>query len=225
MPLPDAGRLGCVCPLMGLCGAPVTSRTLQGAKDFRTDADLAIACEEDATQFCKDVKPGEGRIQDCLVHPWLACVGSGCRCASAVLSICRQAQLAACVACPVLARLCRGGAVQMYGCTRFLHPIMLQPPLADLGSWLQRAKIGQTSWDCQEELFRQNVENADDVRLNYRLLRKCQGDKQKFCKDIRPGGCRCHRPALATQAWAAWAAATLASCLACMAPAAGSDRC
>ena len=42
---------------------------LQGAKDFRTDADLAAACEEDAGQFCKDVKPGEGRIQDCLVRP------------------------------------------------------------------------------------------------------------------------------------------------------------
>ena len=52
---------------------------------------------------------------------------------------------------------------------------------------MQRSKIGQTSWDCQEELFRQEVENADDIRLSYRLLRKCQGDKQKFCKEIRPG--------------------------------------
>ena len=52
---------------------------------------------------------------------------------------------------------------------------------------MQRSKLGQTSWDCQEELFRQEVENADDIRLSYRLLRKCQGDKQKFCKDIRPG--------------------------------------
>ena len=53
----------------------------------------------------------------------------------------------------------------------------------------QRGKVGQTSWDCQEELFRQEVENADDVRLSYRLLRKCMGDKQKFCADIKPGGC------------------------------------
>ena len=55
--------------------------------------------------------------------------------------------------------------------------------------WLQRGKVGQTSWDCQEELFRQEVENADDLRLSYRLLRKCMGDKQKFCADIKPGGC------------------------------------
>lgn len=47
--------------------------------------------------------------------------------------------------------------------------------------------MGQTSWDCQEELFRQEVENADDIRLSYRLLRKCMGDKQKFCADIKPG--------------------------------------
>ena len=51
----------------------------------------------------------------------------------------------------------------------------------------QRTKIGQTSWDCQEELFRQEVENADDVRLSYRLIRNCQADKQKFCKDVKPG--------------------------------------
>ena len=48
--------------------------------------------------------------------------------------------------------------------------------------------MGKTSWDCQEELFRQEVENADDIRLSYRLLRKCMGDKQKFCADIKPGG-------------------------------------
>lgn len=59
---------------------------------------------------------------------------------------------------------------------------------------LQRSKVGQTSWDCQEELFRQEVENADDLRLSYRLMRKCMGDKQKFCADIKPGAppaCRC----------------------------------
>ena len=40
---------------------------LQGAKDFRVDADLHAACQADADQVCKDVEPGEGRVQDCLV--------------------------------------------------------------------------------------------------------------------------------------------------------------
>lgn len=35
------------------------------------------------------------------------------------------------------------------------------------------------SWDCQEELFRQEVENADDLRLSARLFKACLGDKKK----------------------------------------------
>lgn len=35
------------------------------------------------------------------------------------------------------------------------------------------------SWDCQEELFRQEVENADDLRLSVRLFKACLGDKKK----------------------------------------------
>ena len=35
------------------------------------------------------------------------------------------------------------------------------------------------SWDCQEELFRQEVENADDLRLSVRLFKSCLGDKKK----------------------------------------------
>ena len=44
----------------------------QAAKDYRADAELLDACEPDAEQLCADVKPGEGRVQDCLVrtaHP------------------------------------------------------------------------------------------------------------------------------------------------------------
>ena len=51
----------------------------------------------------------------------------------------------------------------------------------------QRSKLGQMSWDCQEQLFRQEVENADDVRLSYSLMRSCQADIQKFCRDVTPG--------------------------------------
>jgi Golgi apparatus protein 1 len=53
-----------------------------------------------------------------------------------------------------------------------------------------RAKRQQLSWDCQEELFRQEVENADDVRLNTQLFRKCARDKAKFCSEVRYGNAR-----------------------------------
>ena len=53
-----------------------------------------------------------------------------------------------------------------------------------------RTHRDQLSWDCQEELFRQEVENADDMRLNYVLFRKCSRDKAKFCPDVKYGNAR-----------------------------------
>ena len=35
------------------------------------------------------------------------------------------------------------------------------------------------TWDCQEQLFRQEVENADDLRLSVRLFKVCLADKKK----------------------------------------------
>lgn len=37
----------------------------------------------------------------------------------------------------------------------------------------------QLSWACEEQLFRQEMENADDVRLSVRLFSKCLPDKKK----------------------------------------------
>jgi len=48
----------------------------------------------------------------------------------------------------------------------------------------------QVSWDCQEELFRADVENADDVRLSVRLFRTCIKEKQQFCAEVAPGNAR-----------------------------------
>eukprot|EP00798_Chlamydomonas_sp_ICE-L_P015210 gene15210-21287_t len=46
------------------------------------------------------------------------------------------------------------------------------------------------SWVCEEQLFRQEMENADDIRLSVRLFDRCLPDKRKFCKDIEPGNSR-----------------------------------
>lgn len=51
-----------------------------------------------------------------------------------------------------------------------------------------RTKRPQLSWDCQEELFRKEVEDADDLRLNPTLLRLCSKDKKKFCGGACVGG-------------------------------------
>lgn len=50
-----------------------------------------------------------------------------------------------------------------------------------------RDKSVSVSWECQEELFRQEVENADDLRLSHRLFKKCMSDKKKFCADVNFG--------------------------------------
>ena len=44
------------------------------------------------------------------------------------------------------------------------------------------------SWDCQEQLFRQEVENAEDLRLSVRLFRACLTDKKKVrhLEELKP---------------------------------------
>jgi Golgi apparatus protein 1 len=53
--------------------------------------------------------------------------------------------------------------------------------------WLQREQWALVSFDCQEELFRQDVQNADDIRLSIVLLRTCMADKQQFCAHVPYG--------------------------------------
>lgn len=43
------------------------------------------------------------------------------------------------------------------------------------------------SWDCDEQLFRKELEDSDDMRLSIRLFNKCLGDKKQFCSDVPPG--------------------------------------
>jgi Golgi apparatus protein 1 len=45
----------------------------------------------------------------------------------------------------------------------------------------------QLSWDCEEQLFRKDMEDSDDIRLSVRFFRKCLPDKKQFCADIPPG--------------------------------------
>jgi golgi apparatus protein 1 len=44
---------------------------------------------------------------------------------------------------------------------------------------MQREKRKKLSWACTEEMFRQEMENADDIRLSVQMFRKCLGDKKK----------------------------------------------
>ncbi|KAL6765630.1 hypothetical protein V8C86DRAFT_2455912 [Haematococcus lacustris] len=48
----------------------------------------------------------------------------------------------------------------------------------------------QLSWPCEEQLFRQEMENADDIRLSVRLYKTCLKAKKRFCANVEPGAAR-----------------------------------
>lgn len=50
-----------------------------------------------------------------------------------------------------------------------------------------RSKFMDLSYDCGDELFRKDEEDADDVRLSIRLFRACLPDKKQFCAEVPPG--------------------------------------
>jgi hypothetical protein len=60
-------------------------------------------------------------------------------------------------------------------CLPLRMPVTVPIPFS---SW-QRDKRMQLSWACEEQLFRQEMENADDIRLSVRLFSKCLPDKRK----------------------------------------------
>ena len=50
------------------CKAEIFETQLEAAVDMATDVMLSEMCQADADSLCADVKPGEGRVQECLVR-------------------------------------------------------------------------------------------------------------------------------------------------------------
>ncbi len=78
----------------------------------------------------------------------------------------------------------------------------MQALTAEPWSVSQREQPGKVSFDCNEELHRQEVQDAGDIRLSIVLLRTCMADKQQFCAHVPygthhfPDFSRCTRPPL-----------------------------
>lgn len=53
-----------------------------------------------------------------------------------------------------------------------------------------RSQRPSLSYDCQVQLFRQEEEDSQDLRLSIRLFHKCFNDKIQFCGDVPPGNAR-----------------------------------
>ncbi|KAL0026108.1 hypothetical protein WJX79_000228 [Trebouxia sp. C0005] len=143
------------------------------------DIPLALACELDAASLCNDMADdtSQAAMSSCL---WSQREQLSANCSAEVLN---KQQLAA----------------KDYRIDPYLH----EACQADAESYCKGTKAekgqvqacllrqqGRLTWECQNELFRQEVEGADDIRLNAPLISECMSDKRKFCNDVAPGSAR-----------------------------------
>eukprot|EP00238_Polyblepharides_amylifera_P013095 CAMPEP_0196572234 /NCGR_PEP_ID=MMETSP1081-20130531/2305_1 /TAXON_ID=36882 /ORGANISM="Pyramimonas amylifera, Strain CCMP720" /LENGTH=880 /DNA_ID=CAMNT_0041889479 /DNA_START=135 /DNA_END=2777 /DNA_ORIENTATION=+ len=137
---------------------------------------LAASCKDDAAKYCSDsnLYPEPGAVITCLreVEEKLA---TGCKDEIMKTKIEASQDIAADA---MLSELCTDDA-----------EVLCEGVKAGGGRIQEclRKKRAQLSWDCQEELFRKEVEDADNLSLNAVLMRTCGKDKKKFCSDVKPG--------------------------------------
>jgi len=161
------------------CKGEVRDFKIDRAENINKDVKLAVACKSDVEKFCNDsnIYPEPGAVLTCLreVQDKLTPM-----CSAEVLRTEVEAAKDFKVDA-MLSELCSADAELL--CKDV-------PPGEGAVQYCLRSKRAQLSWDCQEELFRQEVENADDVRLSVVLLRVCMKDKKTFCNDVKPGNAR-----------------------------------
>eukprot|EP00271_Cylindrocystis_brebissonii_P000507 TRINITY_DN1061_c0_g3_i1.p1 TRINITY_DN1061_c0_g3~~TRINITY_DN1061_c0_g3_i1.p1 ORF type:complete len:958 (-),score=202.65 TRINITY_DN1061_c0_g3_i1:1362-4235(-) len=180
--LEKAGNDDKAVPVSDNCKADIRAFKVEMYKDITMDTRMQTACAEDVKKFCDDdfLYPEPGNILACLreVNQVDTTVTEACK-----AEIFRAEKDAAedFLLDPQLNELCSAEA------GKFCSGV--QPGEGRIQDCLRehRQKLG---WDCQAELFRQEVENVPDIRLNVRLFKTCLNDKKKFCPDIAPGDAR-----------------------------------
>eukprot|EP00850_Spirogloea_muscicola_P014522 SM000105S13867 [mRNA] locus=s105:179263:185692:- [translate_table: standard] len=162
-----------------VCKLELRAFKIEMYRDTELDKKLVDACKNEISSSCDDnsLYPGPGDILACLRAI-----------KDSVTEACKeqifQAQLDAATDFkldPQLDELCSPDAKKLckdipYGEAR------IQTCLRE-----HRTKL---DWNCRDALFRQEQENADDIRLDVRLFRACLNDKRKFCNDVTPGDAR-----------------------------------
>lgn len=140
------------------------------------DVKLATSCKEDSEKFCNDATlyPEPGAVLTCL----------------------REVEEKLTESCKAAVLETKVESSKDYGLDAMLHELCeddakvlcegVEPGEGKVQECLRKKRVS-LSWDCQEELFRKEVEDAGNLLLNTVLLRVCTGDKKKFCKDVKPG--------------------------------------
>ncbi|WIA10933.1 hypothetical protein OEZ85_011098 [Tetradesmus obliquus] len=161
------------------CNEEVMAFKINRNSNINKNLPLAKACASDAEKYCKDMQwysgYRNGSVIGCLreVKDKLQ---AGCR--KEVFKV----QLDAAYdyradqmlheACEKDAEtLCKGvknGGGRIQACLR-----------------QQRMKL--SNWDCEYQLFRKELEDADDLRLSVRMFHACLADKKQFCDDVPAG--------------------------------------
>eukprot|EP00899_Mesostigma_viride_P022799 jgi/Mesvir1/3703/Mv14989-RA.1 len=158
------------------CKAELREFKIERSKDITIDTKLEEACRPDVPVFCNDTDlyPEWGSTIACLreVREELTP-----KCGAEILRTMMEASEDFALDA-LVHKLCSEDAKNL--CSD------VQPGEGRVLACLRDKRVS-LSWDCQEELFRQEVENADDFRLDARLHRECSADKAKFCKDTPEG--------------------------------------
>ncbi|KAL4853837.1 Golgi apparatus protein 1 [Chlorella vulgaris] len=157
------------------CQGELDTFKLAAAGNINKNVPAALYCFKDVEQLCADVEPEDpGGVLHCLRKQRNKLHG---RCKAVVEVLEQDASFdfrldfklfTACAA--EKSRLCpnvdnRAGNVQ--------HCLNSQE--------------GSLDWECKQELFRQQMEESDDIRLSMVLMKACIADKRKFCEGVAPG--------------------------------------
>lgn len=159
------------------CRREVRAYFAHRAMDIRRDPSLVGACRPDLGKHCAGIQPGAGAVLGCLkAHK----DELEQKCATAVNV--RQADSADDMSLDAPLRLaCSGDRDRL---------------CSDVGFGGGKAKaclsekMKELSTDCQREIFRRDVEDAEDVRFNKVLSEACASDKVRFCASVEPGRAR-----------------------------------
>ncbi|CAI5972973.1 unnamed protein product [Closterium sp. NIES-65] len=150
-------------------------------KDISIDKEMMEVCKDDISSLCDDdfLYPEVGSVLACLRE-----AKSGGKISEACGQKVFEAQQDAAndfVLDPQLNETCSGD-VQRLCADVPTGEGRVQDCLRDHRNSL--------NWECLAELFRQEIESSEDIRLNTRLFKACLEDKRRFCPDVLPGDAR-----------------------------------
>eukprot|EP00118_Oscarella_pearsei_P008065 m.40678 g.40678 ORF g.40678 m.40678 type:complete len:1150 (+) comp33000_c0_seq2:222-3671(+) len=147
---------------------------LEMNENIKLDPSLASACESEAQRFCEGIEPGEGKIIECLRR--LASRDKKRLTAKCLKELSEKEEMEA--KHPDLDyRLQRI-------CQTAIATVCKGVPLADALQCLEKNKHTLADPACQRVITERQIEAGEDFQLDPHLMKACQLDIPKFCRDV-----------------------------------------